>query len=234
MIFSITTALALALVVGFALTMGGAIAAEDGPVEMAQVTMWCIAAACALLMFPRIPDDVTPVSAARVPAGNGDENADDNAPGTRDRAASWFTAWLGVMALLATARELDLHVVANPETLGAWGVRYRLDWWADFGVPIGPKLLWAGVFLVIGTAVVFPILRAWPTLARALKRRPLVLAMGVLSGLGLFIGWAWDDLFREWTSAYGPYIEEGAELMGSWAYLVAVGLLVWRGRSERW
>ncbi|MEM1331630.1 MAG: hypothetical protein AAGG07_13830 [Planctomycetota bacterium] len=176
-----------------------AIDREDGPIEEAQFVLWGFSAVIALALAWRL----------------------------RDKATRWFTAWLGVCAALAGARELDLHEKLNPETLGAWGVRYRLDWWTDLSVPLLPKLAWAVVGLAIGAAFILPILRAGPAVRHVLATHRVVLGLGISSIVFLAIGWASDDLLRIWTTEIeGVMGEELAELLGAACYALAVVLLL--------
>ena len=172
---------------------------EGGPIEAAQVALWAFAAVIALTLAWRL----------------------------RDKAARWFTVWLGVLASLAAARELDLHVKLNPETLGDWGVRYRLDWWTDGSVSIGLKLMWFAIASVIGAAFIIPMLRAGTAVKQVLLRQRAVPILGAACLAMLFVGWASDDLLRQWTSKVeGVLVEEGAELIGVCCFALAVILLL--------
>lgn len=118
------------------------------------------------------------VAAVRLPAGP---------------ARAW-SALLCLLALLAYAREADFHIVLNPRYLGAWGLRYRLDWWLSGEVALSVKLAWA-VALATPVALfgwlyyasgVHPLRALW-------ERRPVAKAM--LACVGLYVvGYALDDV----------------------------------------
>lgn len=160
---------------------------EHGPLEMAQFALWAYAVLLGLISSGRL----------------------------RDRTARMFTVWLGVLACLAAARELDLHETLNPEILGAWGVRYRIDWWLDFSVPFLLKFFWGGVGAGIAIALVAPLVIAWSGLGTLLHSRVDVMLLLVSSAAMLAVGWISDDLLRVWTSRIpGTYVEELSELIG--------------------
>lgn len=144
------------------------------------------------------------------------------APTLRDRLDS---AWLGTLAALAAARELDLHTRLNPEQLGDWGVRYRSDWWLDPGAPLGPKVLWAAAALALGLALLaFPLIVRAPAL-RLLRAGDTPTWLFVAAACLLGCGYLTDDIMR-----HSPYIskanlwriEETFELLGSAAFLGSV------------
>jgi hypothetical protein len=134
-------------------------------------------------------------------------------------------AWLIALALLGCLRELDLHAVLNPETLGPWGVRYRLDWWIDASVPWVLKSLWAVVLgAVLAWVIVPPLILRNPVLGR-LRRAEVGLICFIVGWLALLVGFAVDDLLRplDLSRAVKYPLEEGSELLG--AVLISVSVL---------
>ncbi|MFG0326893.1 MAG: hypothetical protein ACF8SC_06460 [Phycisphaerales bacterium JB037] len=188
-------ALAAAIISGVVwMITGGHVWAEDGLIEYAQLGLWGV---CVL---------VAGAVALTTPG--------------RARAAA---AWRGVLGAVAGARELDLHIKLNPETLGEWGVRYRLDWWTDMSVPLGVKSMWLAIGLAIGIALVLPIYLARQDPIRLLKaRHPASVLFAIAIG-GLAMGWAMDDLFRGWFAEEpAQALEELCELAGVGFYLGSV------------
>ena len=107
-----------------------ALVREYGPLELIQAGCWWGAAAVAFFS-----------------SGFGRH-------GLRGRA---LLGWLGVVSALAFAREFDMHESLNPETLGDWGVRYRVDWWIDASVPLTIKAFWAAITVVLALAASLPL-----------------------------------------------------------------------------
>lgn len=140
-------------------------------------------------------------------------------------ARRWWGLFLAILTLLAFAREADLMIVLNPRYLGTWGVRYRLDWWLDGGVPAGLKLGWLVVFAAATMLVVYPAVRAWAFVRQKSPARNRVLTLlGAAAGF-YFLGYAADDLVgREMLASKGLMmsVEEGMEMVGA-------SLLAWTG-----
>lgn len=138
----------------------------------------------------------------------------------RHRQYRLHTLWLGIIAVVAAARELDLHEALNPETLGDLGVRYRIDWVLDGSVPIWLKAMWAGIFLVIGAALIVPLIFANGLPDFASTRGRLFLIAVAFLGLGF----VFDDLLRHviTNDAIKMINEEAAELIGVAFFLAAV------------
>lgn len=169
--------------------------AEGGIIESMQASIWGVAAACGLLALPR----------------------------QRSPRARSLVRFLGVLALLALAREFDLHEAVNPESAGALGVRYRLDWWADPTSPIVPRVLWAGVAIAAGGLVARALGRLRPDPIGALGRGDLSAWLLVLAGGLLGCGYAADDLLRGLLPREGlQAAEELAELAGAACFLGGV------------
>ncbi|MEL6498828.1 MAG: hypothetical protein AAFZ67_13990 [Planctomycetota bacterium] len=182
---------------------------ENGPVEIAQLELWIGAALFAFILA---------------------------VPQTRisDKAA---LALVGLAAAAAAAREIDAHILLNPETIGSLGVRYRIDWWLDADVAILRKLAWASIATVGIAFVAAAIVAARFHPIRALKRRSRTIVYFGACAACLATGFAFDDLFRgvvELRTAQA--IEESVEVLAPVFYLagtnhLAVAALV--GRRAR-
>lgn len=175
-------------------TGGGHVWAEDGLLEYSHLALWGV---CVL---------VAGAVALTTPG--------------RARSAA---AWRGVLAALAGARELDLHIKLNPQSIGEWGVRYRLDWWTDPGVPLGIKALWAAVGVTIGVALALPIYLSRQDPIRLIRaRHPASVLFAIAIGC-LAMGWALDDLFRGWfPEEPAQALEEVFETFGAGFFLGSV------------
>ncbi len=135
----------------------------------------------------------------------------------------WLVFWLGLLAALAGARELDLHIRLNPQSLGEWGVRYRLDWWTDGQVPLKVKAAWAGAAVALGLALSVPPMLARPRPFRWLRRGHLASWLLSCAFACLALGWVMDDVLRgAFESHVQLDVEELAELAGAVLFLFAV------------
>lgn len=179
------------------------IGAPEGPVEASQLVMWIASTAAGIAACLR-------------------------APSVRDRMDA---AWLAIIALAATFRELDAHIYLNPETLGDWGVRYRIDWWLSAEAPLLPRVCWALAGIVAICLLLLPplVVRA-PTLR--LLRAGDAAACLFLTAVGLLgLGYITDDVLRHSPLASKENlwrIEELFELLGAAAFLgSAVVTLRW-------
>lgn len=170
---------------------------EHGPIENTQFTLWIISAIVGGLIA-------------------WDRRA------IRERV---FGAWLAMMCVLAALRELDSHIFLNPEFLGSWGVRYRLDWWISLDAPVLPRMFWAIVGVLFLCAVIVPFLRIAPKHVLLLKSRDRAWWMFLISGVALGLGWLFDDVLGRnlfMHPVYTQALEETAELVGAAAFFVAV------------
>lgn len=172
---------------------------ENGVVETLQIVVWGVSALIAAhLAFRRRP--------------------------LRDRV---FGGWLAVVAALAVMRELDAHTMLNPETLGDWGVRYRIDWWLSGSAPVPARVLWVLVGAVVIGAAVAPFVWVRPKFVQLLRARDrawLLFAAGAASVIG---GYACDDLLGRdqfLPSAVTKSIEESLELLGVTLFALGVAL----------
>ncbi len=171
---------------------------EGGPVETAQFWLWSISAVVALAMSHRPRD-------ARIRA---------------------LLRTLGMLAVLAAAREQDLHIWLNPETFGQYGVRYRMDWWLDANVPLGLKAGWLAGFATIGGGLYLVARKAAPLVKEMINARAPAALMLAAAVVSLLIGYVLDDLMRGVFSDWRHALEETAELIGPIFYLWAVITLV--------
>ena len=144
----------------------------------------------------------------------------------KDRHRRLISVWFSVIAALALTRELDLHEALNPESLGSWGVRYRLDWWTDAGVPLTIKGFWFLIGVGIGCAVVLPIARAWPAMLKAIREREAGI-LAILCCISLLaFGVVLDDIARGLLPREpAQAVEEVSELLGVLLYLS--GVVAW-------
>lgn len=157
---------------------------ELGLLELIQLGVWCLAVLSAGVVAPRI------------------QNA----------KAFWSTVFLGVLCVLALMRELDMHILLNPKTLGDWGVRFRWDWWVSLSAPVLPRLMWAAIAGVTFVAVFVPFWksRGKPDFSKARPR------LFVLALVFLFLGFSADHLIRHFMlSETVRFFEEYFELIGS-------------------
>lgn len=197
---------ALALVVGATIAWFGSIdlLREGGPVEQLQILGWGLAVWVGWF-------------------GGGRRRS--------IQARLWLVG-MGTVASAALARELDLHIALNPETLGAWGVRYRIDWWLDAGVPALAKLAWGAFFLVATAALFGPLMGSHVPWSRRFRGGWVVNGLLGLAVAGIVLGWATDDIFRDAVRGVKPValvVEESVELMGAWAYFACLWVAASRG-----
>ncbi|MEO1008235.1 MAG: hypothetical protein AAFX79_06690 [Planctomycetota bacterium] len=202
-------------IAGWPAHWSGGIAVEGGPIEGAQLWVWMLA----LLLLTR--------GMARGLRGE--------VAGWTGRDA-WHLGWLMVLSGLAVLREFDAHVVLNPEVLGDWGVRYRLDWWLAADSPVLPRIAWAIAGALGVAAVVVP-----PVVFRArvfaLLRRLDLASILMAAGVALVVaGYLSDDVLGRdqfVPTAYMQMIEEGAELVGVAFVLCAMRVVAARPLAVR-
>lgn len=147
----------------------------------------------------------------------------------------WFFFWTAFLSMIAGMRELDLHVVVNPDNIHLLGlsrdhaVRFRSRWWLSAETGVVTRLVWGLVFLVLATGFFLPLV-----LARARWKR-LVLGMddfawmfGAACGF-LGLGYVMDDIILrlfENPPSWGKLAEETSETIGivlmGWALALAV------------
>lgn len=200
----------LAVGVGVAFAMFGPadVMRENGPVEQLQDVGWGLAAMVAWFSSTRL----------------------------RTRQARLWLIGMGVVAAAALARERDMHILLNPETIGAWGVRYRIDWWTDPAVPLGLKAAWALVAAAGATALFAPLIGSHLPWSRRFRGGLAVNALLAIAMLGVLGGWASDDIFRDAVvaiKAQALAFEETSELMAPWTFLACIALVASRGGFGR-
>lgn len=164
---------------------------EDGVFEIAQVVVWGLSCVSAVVVATRITHG----------------------------PSRWGTVLLGVFAFFAMLRELDAHIALNPQRLGAWGVRYRIDWWLDGSVPVMIKAVWVAIAACVAAVVGYSVWRARQPMRWDLARLRLLAGAGVM----LFVGFVCDDLLRGRVPIeIAQVIEETAEMIGALLFLAAV------------
>ncbi len=136
-----------------------------------------------------------------------------------------FALWLCLVASLAALREMDAHTLLNPETLGAWGVRYRLDWWLSAGAPIGARMLWFVVGALMAGAVVASTARVASMFDELRRGHEAAWVLFALAGAGIVCGYLLDDILgrgRIVPAVYTQGLEESLELAGAVLYTAGV------------
>ncbi len=182
--------------------------AENGPVETAQMSLWVCSSLLALgvFLYRKRP---------------------------RERL---YAGWLGLVSALAAFREADGHILLNPEVLGSWGVRYRIDWWLSLDAPVLPRVMWAVVGIVIAVGLVAPLVKASPRAFLLIKGRDRAWWLFAIAAAALFVGYACDDLVGRGqfvAPIYSQSAEELSELVGALLFLLAIGLTVRLSLSTR-
>jgi hypothetical protein len=170
--------------------------AEGGPLETAQLVTWTAACLIAALAALR-------------------------ARPWRDRL---FALWLFTAAAFAAARELDLHQVVQRPSSWLPPIHYRLDWFADPAQPLGPKVLWATIFVL--AAILVPGSLVWMRVRafKLLRRGDGSICLLTLALLLLATGYAWDDLLGRGSLGIRIDVtqatEECFEFLGALAFLL--------------
>lgn len=203
-VFIIT--LAVATVSGTIAGFGFPIFVEAGVLEQIQSILWALIAAVGLFLTVR---------QTRIP----------------DLAAMFL---FSVLAVAASAREFDAHVLLNPESLGGYGVRFRLRWWLDPEVSFMLKFVWLTIGATMLTLVVVPLWFSRGPLIRAVRRRePIAWLFGAV-GVLMVIGMICDDVLRYRVPlAVTQRIEEVAETFAPVAYFLAILIFHWSA-SKGW
>lgn len=144
--------------------------------------------------------------------------------------------WLAVIAAAAALRELDLHVLLNPDNARLINihpdnaVRFRIDWWLEDG-PTNARIAWAIIFTAAASLAVLPFaLARYPWPRKLLRRDPF--ATLTAAGLALMIlAWLFDDILARIPGASTTLIrhaEEITELIAPLLILAAATLLATR------
>lgn len=153
-----------------------------------------------------------------------------------------FFLWIGVLAVLGAMRELDYHVLLNPDNIhhlgmsGDHAVRFRIDWWMDASTPVLQRVAWAAIFSgVLGCLTV-------PLVCARVRWKRLVLGHDAFAwtfgaGCGFVgLGWVFDDIIlRLYTSApaWGKMAEESVETVGQLLILASLVMAIRRTPHER-
>ncbi len=154
----------------------------------------------------------------------------------------WFCFWMVMLSTLAGFRELDMHVVLNPDNIHYLGlapedaVHFRSDWWTNPETSLPLRIAWGLVGLIAATGFLSALV-----LARVRWKR-LVLRLDAFAwtfGIGcgfLALGYVVDDIIlRQYaeTPAWGHDVEEGAETLGIAIMVVSMALLLREGHHSR-
>ena len=147
-------------------------------------------------------------------------------------------AWIGFICGLAAARELDAHVLLNPQYLGQYAVHYRIDWFLSnkFKVSILLKLFWAAIFLGLLALLVAPLFILRKPILRLIRNGDLATGLLLLGTIGLAMGFVFDDILREThfiSLTLRQGIEENAEMLGAVFFLAGICCLSWKEPSQR-
>ncbi|MBX3367559.1 MAG: hypothetical protein KF912_09650 [Phycisphaeraceae bacterium] len=153
-----------------------------------------------------------------------------------------FLLWVGFLSFVAGTRELDLHVLLNPENIHILGltaenaVRFRSDWWTDPNTDILVRVMWGALFIVGAACFFVPLICArvrWKRLLLGLDSSAWTFA-AACGFVGL--GYVTDDLLLRLTEdppPWGQTMEEAAETVGVALIACALLLAVVRGHHAR-
>ncbi len=185
---------------------------EDGLFEVSQVVLWGVCSVLGVVMGLAL------VGRLRV---------------VRDRV---FGLWLALVSALIVAREVDAHVLLNPETLGELGVRYRIDWWLSGETSVVLRVVWAVVFVAAGAALFVPAWWVSPRHKALLLGRDRAWWCFFASGVLIGLGWLMDDILGRGQFVppiYTQAMEETFELLAPMAFAAAMVLLLRVPLGER-
>jgi hypothetical protein len=148
-------------------------------------------------------------------------------PEARDR---WAAGWTMLVSLLAFLREMDAHVLLNPDHLGRFAVRYRIEWWLNGSVSIWLKLGWLALGGALFLVLLYPLVAMRLPFVRMTMRGDAIIGLFVAAVIFSGMGVVTDDLLR--GSKWIPFnirqvIEEGSEMLGSAAFFGST-MLRWR------
>lgn len=168
---------------------------EFGLIEISQFAVWFLSAAIACMLAAR--------------------------PGPAPTRL--VLLWLGVVALICGARELDVHLWIAPHNFGEWGMRFKLNWWTDLSVPLAPKILWGAIGLCILAALTLPLAFARLNPIRRLRLGMPDTWLFAIAVVFLGLGGVFDDLLREALSDEPRKLaEETTESLGAGFFFSSV------------
>ena len=156
----------------------------------------------------------------------------------KNRLDRMIFAWISFICGLAAARELDAHVLLNPQYLGQYAVHYRFDWFFSnkFKVSILLKLVWAAIFLVPLTLLVAPLFILRKPIVQLIRNGDVATGLFLLGIINLAIGFVFDDTLRGThfiSLTLRQAIEENAEMLGAAFFLAGICCLLWKVPSQR-
>ena len=145
--------------------------------------------------------------------------------------------WICFICALAAARELDAHVLLNPQYLAEFGVRYRYDWFFSnkFKASILLKLMWAVIFLVPLTLLIAPLFILRKSILQLIRNGDVATGLFLLGMIGLAIGFVFDDTLRHThfiSLNVRQAIEENFEMLGALFFLTGICCLFWKPTSQ--
>ncbi len=146
--------------------------------------------------------------------------------------------WFSLICGLAVVKELDAHVLLNPQYLGRFGVHYRFDWFFSnkFKVSVFLKLMWAAIFLLALTLLIAPLFVLRKPILRLIRNGDVAAGLFLLGIIGLAIGFVCDDILRGThfiSFTLRQAIEENAEMLGASFFLIGICCLLWKPTSQR-
>ena len=194
---------AFAVMLPYVFLYGHSVALEGGFLEASQAGIWIVTTLAAGIVSLRVTD----------------------------RRCRDTTILLGVLAIGALCRELDLHILLNPEAIGPWGVRFRLDWWMDSAVHFFIKAAWATVGLLVALLIASLTFRSIGPMDWH-RARPRLMAISVLM---MVVAFTCDDLLRNrFDTQVLQLIEESVELIAAVCFLGAVLAPESASTDSRW
>lgn len=111
-----------------------------------------------------------------------------------------FLLWAGFLSVAAGMRELDLHVLLNPENIHILGlspenaVRFRSDWWTDPSTDILVRAMWGALFIVGAACFFVPLICARVRWKRLLIGRDSFACTFAVACAFVGLGYVTDDL----------------------------------------
>lgn len=173
---------------------------ENGPLENMTLALWLMSAFVGAVAYRRWT-------------------------GRMDRVT---TAWVALVSCLAMLREADFHTLLHPNTLGRFGIRFRIDWVLDPRTGIVLKVVCILFFLAFIGAIVGPLLFMHARFWQLVRAGDSSIGMLVLGFAGTGVGFIMDEVLRNSpliSKAARVLIEESGEMLGALAFLAGSLLL---------